>query len=282
MISIRNIEVFGFRHALRNMRNPKESWKRSDSKCVVHDRSLFGPGGEGEWPWEKYGIECVEGPRIGPCDLKLLTDLARSGSEHRKVLRTIVVNVDIAIGRDLWQELNTYQIATVRNSCSTMHKLGHRDLTVADFQDGDVDQDYLERVNGLIRLYRASEFKDTSVLRQLKHRLVEGFVQLSGFHFNYENALNMYFQREFHRMDEWSDQSEVLMTDPGDVEDARHGLWPSICCCILHLPYMSSLISAIQERRTRGGSEDVAELRRRLAEAEAEIERLRGGSRGTE
>jgi hypothetical protein len=233
MIRIENIEVYGFGHALRNMRNPKESWSRSDSG-LMEDCIL--PG------WAMFGIEAPELPAIGPNDRKLITDLTRAGSEHRKVLRTIEIWIDIVPWRGMWQEVDTYKIATVRNSCSTMHKLGYRDLTAADFQDEDVDPIFLNRLNDLGEKYRKDRSPET--LMALKHRLPEGFLQRAGYHFDYETAMLIFFQRRYHRVPEWKHHGTT------SAEAARAGRWDSFCDMIYQLPFMAELLQA--DTRWRG------------------------------
>lgn len=208
------------------MRNPKESWRLSDTMFVYTNEP------------NEYGFRVPEGPVIGREDLRLLCSLEHGGSEHRKVLRTVQVWLDVGPWRGMWQELDTYKVATVRNSCSTMHKLGHRDLEPSDFQDEDVDADCLARLNDLGRQYRATGCKDVSLLMNLKHRLPEGFIQRAGLHFNYETALLMFFQRWNHRVPEWA------WSGPGRVPDERalaEGWWPSFCDVLWRLPYVSVL-----------------------------------------
>lgn len=231
MIVVENVEVFGFRHALRNMRNPKESWHLNDT--------VFNYTSEPN----EHGFLVPEGPVVGREDFRLLTSLERGGSEHRKVLRTIQVWLDVVPWRGMWQELDTYKVATVRNSCSTMHKLGHRDLTPADFQDEDMQEDdvdlaYLAKINRMGRAYREGGCKDASLLMRLKHRLPEGFLQRAGLHFSYETALNMFFQRWNHRVPEWTWSGAGRVPNQDDLEA---GTWPSFCDVLWRLPYLSVL-----------------------------------------
>jgi hypothetical protein len=239
MIQIENIEVYGFGHALRNMRNPKESWDRNDTEIGLpfpsQDYTV-------EYPWNAFGITAVEWPRTGPEDRRLLTSLTTAGSEHRKCLRTIEVWIDIVPWRGMWQEIDTYKIATVRNSCSTMHKLGYRDLTPADFQDEDVDPIGLEKLNAIAAQYR--EDKDPEMLMHLKHRLPEGFLQRAGYHFSYETAMQIFFQRRYHRVPEWKYHGTTI------PEEARRGHWDSFCDMIYRLPFMAELLQA--DTRWRG------------------------------
>jgi len=137
MIRLTETEVFGFWAALRDMRNPMESWSKSDSR--------FGDSNVDQG----FRVKIPEFPEIGKNDLELACKLIKGGTEHRKFLRQIIINFVIEAPRYVWQEIDTYKVATVRNSCSTMHKLGHRPLTVEDFIDGEVLPDTLRELNRL-------------------------------------------------------------------------------------------------------------------------------------
>jgi hypothetical protein len=231
MITVENVEVYGFRHALRNMRNPKESWHLSDTQFV----QSFEPN--------SYGFVVPVMPELGPEDSRLICSLERGGSEHRKVVRTIHVQLDVVPWRGMWQELDTYKVATVRDSCSTMHKLGHRDLVEDDFVDADVDSWMLDRLNELARTYRESGFKDKEVLMKLKHRLPEGYLQRAGFDFNYETGLNIFFQRWNHSVPEWRWSGPNFERDWLDV---KHSRWRGFCDVLWRLPLFDVLARADQ------------------------------------
>ena len=209
-IKITNTEVYGFAHSLRAMRNALESWDKSDSNTGL----------------EHYSQDVV----IGPNDLTLALKLIKAGSSHRKFLRSICVWCEITIPRYVWTELDTAKISTVRNSCSTMHKLGHRDLTPDDFSEQDVIPEVLAELNTLGKLYRKT--KEYDYVKQMKRILPEGFMQMSSYHTNYECLLNMYKQRKDHRLDEWR------ATDDNAV---------SICNWIRSLPYMAEFIGAAEK-----------------------------------
>ena len=221
MISITNTEVYGFGHAFRAMRNPMDSWAKSDS-------SFWGEGYRTEPPPWSPEVRAVEKPLIGPNDLSLLTRLIRGGTEHRKVLRTIQVWCTIAVARYHWCEIDTYKIGTVRNSCSTMHKLGSRDLTPDDFAV-PIPAYYLDDINDRGRNYRLT--KDYAMVREMKGMLPEGYIQRADYCLNYEVCLRMHHQRQNHRLPEWS------------AEDV------SICKWIEGLPYMVKILIAAEERR---------------------------------
>jgi hypothetical protein len=223
-MKIELVEVYGFRSALRGMRNAGESWAKADSK--FHPESIV------QFP----GVLAFEHPDLGIEDLKLACKLIKSGyldesmaeanyGEH-KFLRDIEIWVDLTLAICLWSEFDTYKVDTVRNSCSTMYKLGTRDLTTADFQDGRVKPEYLGHLNEMGAKYRATQGAEhVEVLHDLKMDLPAGYLQKATYHFNYETALKIYFERRNHRMREWSGKG-------------------GICEWIKSLPYMPEFIAA--------------------------------------
>lgn len=132
-----NTEVWGFKHALRGMRNPKESWGRSDSDFSdeCHRTNDTVSGCESCQWFDGFGKECL--PIIGPNDMKLATQLINAGSEHRKFIRQIFVSVDITAPLYWWKEYDTYKVGTVANSTSTMHKLTSKPITIDCFETDD-------------------------------------------------------------------------------------------------------------------------------------------------
>ena len=175
---------------------------------------------------------CVELPIIGPNDLKLAKKLIKAGREHRKFLRQIQIWMDITIPRYVWTELDTYKVSTVRNSCSTMHKLGHRDLEYNDFEGSMIREDVLNFLNERAKEMRqARVIRDSAranqLLRILKANLPESFLQKATYSMNYETALSMYWQRRSHRLVEWNEKYEG-----------------SICWTLKQLPYMKDFIEA--------------------------------------
>lgn len=230
-MQIENVEVYGFGAALRGMRNPLESWRKSDTvgtrdaivSLLQDDAALTL-----EASWDTSTISAAEMPVIGPDDMRLALSLIRRGGAHRKFLRMIMVWWDVTIPRAIWQELDTYKVATVRNSCSTMHKLGTRDLESTDFEGGEVDPAQLALLNRLGAEYRAD--KSSARLHKLKMHLPEGFLQRATYSFSYETALHMYYDRNDHRMPEWSGPE-------------------GICAWILRLPYMPQFIEAAAKAR---------------------------------
>jgi len=229
-MKIENVEVFGFRSAFRGLRNPMNSWNKSDSNFWSDS-----PWYQKDNKWHTHSV-APELPEIGPEDLKLAMKLIHGGSEHRKFLRQIQIWMDITLPRYVLTELDTYKVATVRNSCSTMHKLGHTNLESSDFQDGDVLPAILELLNSAGEAYRNKTGYTTyegmrlfkyDIVRFMKKHLPEGFLQKATYSMNYETALSMYFQRKNHRLPEWNETCEG-----------------SITSFISSLPYMNNFIEA--------------------------------------
>ena len=199
-----NTEVWGFKHALRGMRNPLESWDKSDT---------FING--------NCGTDCscencsqTEGIEIGERDLFLMQKLIKAGSEHRKFLRQIFVAVDITAPLYFFKELDTYKVGTVANSTSTMHKLASTPITIDCFEMGDftplidnfkIDLSWQTIVTYLEQLrQKYNETKDKRYWKELIRLLPESWLQKRTVTMNYENILNMYRQRKNHKLTEWS------------------------------------------------------------------------------
>lgn len=202
-------DVWGFEHALRGMRNPKNSWNRSDSHYVL----------KGVSPTQNFTPEFV----IGPNDLKLAKALISGGSEHRKFLRQIFVSVDITAPFYFWKEWDTYKVATVANSCSTMHKILSEPITDEMFEDCDyegkleiisgtrVDDFRFNLINTLEALrckaieYDKNGDKELSkkYWKELIRWLPEGWLQKRTVTLNYETIYSMIKQRKNHKLVEW-------------------------------------------------------------------------------
>ena len=121
MLKVENVEVLGWEHAIRGMRNPKNSWAKSDS------------GPECPYGKEKCCGECQQNFCIGPNDKQLMMTLRNAGTDHRKFMRMITVYLDITAPLYWWKEFDTYKVGTVANSCSTMHKIADKKFTLEDF-----------------------------------------------------------------------------------------------------------------------------------------------------
>ena len=184
-------EVWGFAHALRGMRNPKESWKKSDSVFRVLP--------------DKNDVLLISCEKIGENDLKLAQTLIKAGSEHRKFMRQIFVSVDITAPLYWWKEFDTYKVGTVSNSCSTMHKLADTPITRDCFECGNyILPKTIEFLEGYRKNY--NETKDKVWWKKLIVNLPESWLQKRTVTMDYENLLAMCSkgQRRFHKLTEWS------------------------------------------------------------------------------
>lgn len=188
MIKITNIDVMNFDNALRGMRNPLNSWEKSDSK------------------WDGFGEPY--GFTIGDNDLALAMRLANAGSDDRKFLRQIFVSMDIEAPFLWWKEFDTYKVGTVANSCSTMHRLHSRDLNLSDFTWENLDEPGLQLLEATIdyinynrKLY--IETKEKKYWRRMIDMLGTNYNQLRTVTLNYEALRNMYHARKNHKLNEW-------------------------------------------------------------------------------
>lgn len=212
-----NTEVWGLRHAIRGMRNPMESWDKSDSREVNIDSCLMGKDGE-------YRDSPISFYRLGENDLSLAQRLIKAGSEHRKFQRQIIVSVDITAPLFWWKEADTYKVGTVSNSTSTMHKLSSTPITIKCFEMDDYESE-LQKVNmhliwehiifqleTLRKLF--NETKNKKYWKELIRLLPESWLQTRTVTMNYENILNMYHQRKNHKLSEWHKFCEWVLTLP--------------------------------------------------------------------
>lgn len=183
-----NTQVWGFEHAVRGMRNPLNSWARSDSK-TENGEFVFGEN-----------------------DLDLAKRLIAGGTEHRKFLRQVAISVDITAPLYWWKEFDTYKVGTTANSTSTMHKLATTPITLDCFETDDFDGE-VEGVNDFVTemilklealRVKFNETKDKRVWKELVRWLPESWLQKRTVTLNYENAINMYRQRKNHKLTEWS------------------------------------------------------------------------------
>lgn len=224
-----NTEVWGFQHAMRGMRNPMNSWDKSDSDFGIIDTSkkaYLNTGNNVSTPitdlsnWKDGiigtydGIACyiVEQPKsiIGKNDLKLAQSLIKSGSEHRKFMRQIFVSVDITAPLYWWKEFDTYKVGTVANSTSTMHKLATTPITIGCFETDDCNWGVaptetnilIEALEQLRQDY--SETKDKRYWKELIRWLPESWLQTRTVTMSYENIFSIVHQRKNHKLNEWS------------------------------------------------------------------------------
>lgn len=212
MIKLENWEVVGWEHAIRGMRNPKNSWEKTDSEVVDCDdlacsecslcrdpEPCLGRGS----PWMYDGI-----PLIGPNDHDLMMRLAKGGPVHAKYRRMITVYVDITAPLYWWKEFDTYKVGTVANSCSTMHKIHAKELTLEDFSHECLKPEALACLEMTIRCmnaYREMYLKDGNYddWIQIIQSLPTSFNQRRTIMLNYEVLHNIYFSRKNHKLKEW-------------------------------------------------------------------------------
>ena len=207
MIKLEKTEVVGWEHAIRGMRNPKNSWDRSDSAhCDVLSCDDC-------WLGDDLCEEC-DFFAIGPNDHKLMMNLAAGGPVHAKYRRMIAVYVDVTAPLFWWKEYDTYKVGTVRNSCSTMHKIHVKEFEYDDFaHEGidDVGRDYAFIRDGFLRYIgnlevlrnKFNETQEKRFWRALIEMLPDGFQMKATLMLNYEVLAGIYPMRKNHKLDEW-------------------------------------------------------------------------------
>lgn len=208
MIQIENIETWGFQHAIRGMRNPMNSWDKSDSV------------------FDDYVPDCamdtaVTVPRldIGKNDITLMRSLYGGGTSHRKYLRQIFVSMDITAPLYWWKEFDTYKVGTVANSCSTMHKIHDKDFTLDDFSHEHLCGMSVATLNNVIEnlnLERSHYIvtKDKDCWWQMIQLLPSSYNQRRTVTMTYENVMNILDTRQGHKLDEWRKFCVNLMELP--------------------------------------------------------------------
>lgn len=204
MIKIENTEIVGWEAAIRGMRNPLNSWEKSDSG--------YGCGNDKEYFCDKCSssFHCPSREKtynIGSNDLDLMKRLRNAGTDHRKFMRMITVYVDITAPLYWWKEFDTYKVGTVANSCSTMHKIHAKEFTLEDFSYEHLYlplQDLRPTID-LLNTYRERylETKDKSDWWQLIQLLPSSYNQRRTVMLNYEVLANIYKSRRNHKLDEW-------------------------------------------------------------------------------
>ena len=236
MLKIGKFEVVGWEHAIRGMRNPKNSWEKSDSYPAVDCKKCGKIEREGSCAFQSrtcivtHEYDCYE---IGPNDYKLMTALRNAGTDHRKFMRMITVYLDITAPLYWWKEFDTYKVGTVANSCSTMHKIADKEFTLEDFScehlnnepyhrewiesavvDEDVTSphkvwatplDILKYTIEMLNAYRLQylETKNKNDWWQMIQLLPSSYNQKRTVMLNYEVLANMYKSRRNHKLDEW-------------------------------------------------------------------------------
>lgn len=233
MLKIENFEVMGWEHAIRGMRNPMNSWEQSDSEWGFYDDDVDMDIFNDPMAVHKYiGDELVAIYDLGPNDQKLMMNLRKAGTDHRKFMRMLTVYLDITAPLYWWKEFDTYKVGTVANSCSTMHKIHAKEFTfddfshehlIADTQDGliwgdNIPECVLKTIIHTLNQCRAKyivaktkPMKDVSKRAEVMKRYWWQMIQLlpSSYNqkrtimLNYEVLANIYKSRRHHKLDEW-------------------------------------------------------------------------------
>lgn len=227
MLKIENVEIAGWEAAIRGMRNPKNSWDRSDSYPAVDCGACGRIERDGECKKEDRdcsGFECYQ---IGTNDMGLMMNLAKGGPVHAKYRRMIVVWMDITAPLYWWKEFDTYKVGTVANSCSTMHKIHDKEFTLEDFSCEHLGVLIPSELNDGCEIFQnlpIEHFKETikvlNVQRRFYNRetnpelkkkywwqmiqlLPSSYNQKRTICLNYEVLHHIYHDRRNHKLDEW-------------------------------------------------------------------------------
>lgn len=210
MIKIENVDVYGWEAAIRGMRNPMNSWEKSDSKWeFVENPCIINPNDEVKWV-------------IGCSDLKLMKNLVKAGSDHGKFLRMINVTIDVTAPLYWWKEFDTYKVGTVANSCSTMHKIHAKEFALDDFSCEHLESYWLNNLKETIRLLNdardAWNWCGTDAKKewwwQMIQLLPSSYNQRRTVQLNYAVLKNIYPARKNHKLDEWHTFCEWIETLP--------------------------------------------------------------------
>ena len=212
MLKVENLRTFNWEGALRGMRNPMNSWTKSDSTFDENGNII----------------------NVGENDLRLMKTLFKAGTEHRKYLRQIFVSMDITAPLYYWKEADTYKVGTTSNSCSTMHKIQSKEFTENMFSCEHLNPDSMASLRSTIyklNMYRIlyNEHHDKNDWWQMIQLLPSSYNQRRTITMNYENVFTIIHQRSGHRLNEWNEFVEVLKT----------------------LPYVQELLSALDEKETK-------------------------------
>ncbi|MBQ8578518.1 MAG: hypothetical protein IJ449_11230 [Clostridia bacterium] len=208
MLKTERVAVMNLDNALRGMRNPMNSWEKSDSYFDENGTYI-----------------------IGEADKKLASTLCRAGSSDRKFIRQIFVSMDITAPIYWWKEFDTYKVATVANSTSTMHKIHAKPFSRADFSTDHMDEETLAQFDGVISYLEVLrtkflETKDKRYWYDMIQFLPSSFDQMRTVTMNYETLTNIYYARRYHKLEEWH----------------------TFCDTIKELPYAELLITCHDEK----------------------------------
>ena len=214
MIKVEHIETFNFEGAIRGMRNPLNSWDKSDTAYDVSDY----------WDEDQTIKLRHYDVLIGDNDLDLMKRLYKAGPEHRKYLRQIFISLDITAPLYWWKEFDTYKVGTVSNSCSTMHKIAAKEFVLDDFSHEHLKPYAVECLTETIKVlneYRTAYHMthDKEAWWQLIQLLPSSYNQKRTITMNYENAITIIKQRYGHKLDEWNDLVDILVKELPYIEE---------------------------------------------------------------
>ena len=195
MIKIEKVDIYGWEAAIRGMRNPKNSWDKSDSVFSMGDTF------------------------VGENDLRLMKTLAEAGNDHGKFLRMITVTLDITAPLYWWKEFDTYKVGTVADSCSTMHKIHEKEFGWDDFSHEHLLNKERDLINSVIELLNEDrqfflDTKDKDYWWQMIQLLPSSYNQKRTVQLNYQVLKAMYFARKDHKLDEWRTFCDWIKTLP--------------------------------------------------------------------
>lgn len=192
MIKVEHIEVSNIKNALRGMRNPMNSWHQADS--YVDEKGNF---------------------IIGKKDMNLCERLIRAGSDHRKFMRQIFVCMDITAPLYWWKEFDTYKVSTVANSTSTMHKIHSKEFSIDDFSHDHMTEEAKEKLKIIISFLEETrlkflETKETQYWYDMIQLLPSSYNQTRTVTLNFETMINIYHNRQSHKLKEWRDLCHII------------------------------------------------------------------------
>ena len=214
MLKIENVDIVGWETAIRGMRNPMNSWAKSDTLFFCPSQGDIRKIGEGP------NLELMS--EIGPNDAGLMMKLRNCGTDHRKFMRMITVYMDITAPLYWWKEYDTYKVGTVANACSTMHKISAKEFTLDDFSHEHLQKDSIAVLESVIHtlnvhreLFNKEALDDPKIdWWQMIQLLPSSYNQRRTVMLNYEVLANMYKSRNNHKLDEWRTFCEYVKTFP--------------------------------------------------------------------
>lgn len=221
MLKISNQDVYGWEAAIRGMRNPLNSWDKSDSVICPGGDRFEDCHSNNVCPRESDDFQndtfCV-----GSCDYDLMKRLLNAGNDHSKFMRMITVTVDITAPLYWWKEFDTYKVGTVANSCSTMHKIHAKEFTLDDFSHEHLSNDKNAGLGVLLTVIDALNLnrelfissKDKSFWHNMIQLLPTSYNQKRTVQLNYAVLRNIYHSRRNHKLDEWHTFCDFIRSLP--------------------------------------------------------------------